>query len=97
MIETLTVCARIEAEKDKIDFVKSEAEKLVIPTRNEKGCIHYILHQDIERPEIFIFFEKWEDNLSCEMHMKNSHTKDFVAAVDGAVSKIEISKMRKIC
>jgi len=97
MPEMLIVCARIEAKKDKIDFVKSEVVKLVKPTRKEKGCVQYILHQDIEHPEVFIFFEKWEDDTACEIHMKNSHTQKFVTAINGFVSKIEVSKLKQIC
>lgn len=97
MAEMLIICARIEAQKDKIDFVKSEVMKLVKPTRNEKGCIQYILHQDVERPEVFIFFEKWESDIACEIHMKNTHTQKFVAVVNEFVSKIEISKLKQIC
>jgi len=97
MSEILTVCARIEAKKDKIDFVKSEVVKLVKPTRKEKGCVQYILHQDIEHPEVFIFFEKWKDDTACEIHMKNSHTQKFLTAIKGFVSKIEISKLKQIC
>ncbi len=97
MSEMLIVCARVEAKKDKIDFVKSEAVKLVKPTRKEKGCVQYILHQDIERPEIFIFFEKWEDDAACELHMKKSHALEFVTAINKFVTKIDVSKLKQIC
>ncbi len=70
--------------------------KLVEPTRNEKGCIQYILHQDVERPAVFIFFEEWIDDTSCEVYMKNSHTQKFVTVVNEFVSKLEISKLKQI-
>ena len=97
MPDILIVYARIEAKKDKVDFVKSEVMKLVEPTRNEKGCIQYILHQDVERPEVFIFFEKWEDDAACELHMKNSHSLKFVTAINKFVAKIKVSKLKQIC
>jgi len=97
MPEMLIVCARIEAKKDKINYVKSEVVKLVKPTRKEKGCVQYILHQDILNPEVFMFFEKWEDDAACELHMKNSHTLKFVMAINKFVAKIEVSKLKQIC
>lgn len=96
MPEILTVCAYIKVKKNNLGFVKSEAMKLVKSTLDEKGCIQYILHQDIDQPEIFIFFEKWENNESCEKHMKNNHTKEFINAVDKFVVKIKISKIREL-
>ncbi len=96
MPETLTICARIEAKTDKIDLVKSEVIKLVKPTIKEEGCLQYILHQDIERPEIFIFIEKWENGVLCEKHMRNRHAQEFIKATDGLLANIDISKMRTL-
>lgn len=96
MLEPLIVCARVESKKDKIDLVKSEVIKLVDPTLNEEGCMQYILHQDIEHPEVFIFFEKWKNDESCENHMKNNHIRAFLEAVDGSINNIEISKICRL-
>ena len=96
MTEVLTIVARIEAKKDKIDFVKSEALKLLEPTRNEKGCILYNLHQDNESPEIFIFVEYWESQNLLQLHLESSHLKTFVEVTDGSLVDLTINKMSKI-
>ena len=57
MSKKLTIVARIEANVDKVKFVKAELLKLVAPTLEEAGCIQYDLHQDNENPGVFVFYE----------------------------------------
>ena len=49
-------------KENRIEFVKSELLKILEPTRKEDGCIQYELHQDIENPSIFMFYEIWKTN-----------------------------------
>ncbi|MEO1086758.1 MAG: antibiotic biosynthesis monooxygenase, partial [Acidobacteriota bacterium] len=44
MSAPLTIVARIEANADQIDLVKSELLKLIEPTLREEGCLQYDLH-----------------------------------------------------
>lgn len=92
----LTIVARIEAKKDSIDLVKSELLKLIAPTRKEKGCIQYDLHQDTEHPEVFLFFENWESRELWQIHMANPHLKAYLEATDGAVENFTVNEMHCI-
>ena len=56
----LTIIAHIHANPEQIDLVKAELHKVIEPTRAEKGCLNYDLHQDNEDPAHFFFFENWE-------------------------------------
>lgn len=60
MSKKLTIVARIEANSDKIEWVKAELLKLIEPTLKEAGCIRYDLYQDNENPAVFLLYEKWE-------------------------------------
>ena len=55
----LTIVAHIKAASEKVDFVKSELQKLIDVTRSEDGCVQYDLHQDNENPAHFMFYENW--------------------------------------
>jgi len=96
MNKTLTIVARIEAKIDKIELVRSELLKLIEPTRKEQGCIQYDLHQDNDNPEIFIFYENWENRELWQTHMNNDHLKAYMEATDGAVVNISINEMSQI-
>ncbi len=96
MIKALTIIARIEAKKDKVELVKAELLKLIEPSLKENGCLQYDLHQDNKNPEIFTFFEKWETrDLWCN-HMNNDHLKAYVKATDGAVDVFTVNEMSQI-
>lgn len=95
MTKPLTIVARIEAKKDKVDLVKSELIKLIEPTRKEQGCLQYDLHQENENPAIFIFYENWENRELWKIHMNNDHLKAYIEATDGAVENFTVNEMSR--
>ncbi len=92
----LTIIANITAKEGKIDLVKSELIKLIDVTRAEDGCVNYDLHQDIQNPAHFMFYENWETRALWEKHMGNQHLKDYLAATDGAVAEFTVNEMSEI-
>ncbi len=92
----LTIIANITAKEGKIDLVKSELKKLIDVTRAEDGCINYDLHQDIQNPAHFMFYENWETRELWEKHMGNQHLKDYLAATDGAVAEFAVNEMTEV-
>lgn len=63
--------AEVTAKTEFISEVKSECLALVMPSRKEKGCIFYDLHQSTESPNTFIFFESWETTEDLERHLES--------------------------
>ena len=47
MNKPLTIIAMVVANKDKLALVKDKLIKLFKATREEEGCLNYVLHQDI--------------------------------------------------
>lgn len=89
----LTIVAHITAKPDKIDFVKSELEKLIDITRSEEGCLQYDLHQDNQNQAHFMFYENWVSRELWQKHMNNHHLKEYQAATDGAVAEFTLHEM----
>lgn len=96
MNKVLTIVARIEAKTEKIELVRSELLKLIEPTRQEEGCLQYDLHQDNEKPELFMFYENWARRELWQVHMNNEHLKTFMEATDGAVKNFTVNELSKI-
>lgn len=92
----LTIVANIRAKAGKEDFVRTELEKLVEPTRREAGCIQYDLHVNDEDPCHFLFFENWENRELWQAHMESGHLGTFKAATAGAVESTVIDEMTRI-
>ena len=91
--QKLSIIARITAKEEKRDLVKSELLKLIEPTRAEKGCINYDLHQDNENKKHFVFYENWESRELWLTHMDNQHLKDYMMATEGCVTEFILNEM----
>ncbi len=92
----LTIVARILAKPEKRELVKAELLKLIEPTRAEKGCINYDLHQDNENENLFIFHENWESHELWQEHMNNAHLAEYIKATDGAVEEFIVHQLTQI-
>lgn len=92
----LTLIAQILAKTEKRALVKSELQKLIAPTRLEKGCINYDLHQDMENPNLFIFHENWESKAFLEKHLGSAHIAQYQEATKCAVENFTLQEMTQI-
>lgn len=92
----LTVVAKVVAKKGSVESVKTELLKLVAPTREEEGCIDYTLHQDNDHPDLFIFYENWENAACLEKHVNSAHYKAYAGAVAGLIEEKTVHKMTRI-
>jgi len=63
--------AEVKAKTEFIHVVKRSCLALVAPSRNEKGCLGYNLHQSTENPNLFVFFESWETMEDLEHHLES--------------------------
>ncbi|MFR9651742.1 MAG: putative quinol monooxygenase [Rikenellaceae bacterium] len=93
---TLTVVARITAKPGNRELVKSELIKLIEPTRAEKGCMMYTLHEDNENENFFLFFEKWESYDLWQVHMGQPGLAEYSKATEGAVESFIVHQMSEI-
>lgn len=71
----LTVVARVKAKPGKEEEVRKELLALTGPTRSEPGCINYDLHQDLDNPSVFMFYENWKSKEDLDKHMETAHFK----------------------
>ncbi len=71
----VTVVAQIRAKDGMEEQVKQELMGLVGPTRSEKGCINYDLHQSTEDKSLFMFYENWASKKDLDEHARTPHMK----------------------
>jgi quinol monooxygenase YgiN len=82
----LTVLARVHAREDASEKVKRECLALVAPSRAEKGCINYDLHQSSDDPALFIFYENWASREALERHLEMPHSLAFDERTEGLLA-----------
>ncbi len=69
----LTVVAEFHAKPGREDELRKELLALVEPTRGEKGCVQYDVHEEQGRPGHFLFYENWTSRAELDVHAKTSH------------------------
>lgn len=92
----IIVVAKLIARKESVETVKTELLKMVEPTRQEPGCIEYLLCQDNEDPAVFVFYENWESAAALEKHKDTGHYKHYSATVLGMIEERIVNKLTKI-
>ena len=56
-------------------------EALVEPTSEEQGYVNYDLHQSLEDPDLFLFYENWESGSDLDAHLAAPHLGEFAARI----------------
>ena len=92
----LNIVAIITANEDSVDLVKSEMMKMVPETLKEEGCFSYTLHQDMETPNTFVFYETWDCEESLQEHLKTPHVQNYISATSGCIESFSMKRLNKI-
>ncbi len=69
------VVARVKAVPGRVDEVRAVLSGLVKPTRQETGCLVYVLLQNAKDPSDFTFIEEWESDSAFDSHTNSDHIK----------------------
>lgn len=69
----VTVIAKIRAKPGMEEEVRKSLLGLCGPTRAEKGCINYDLHQSPDDPALFLFHENWASKSDLDAHSQSAH------------------------
>jgi quinol monooxygenase YgiN len=68
----------VKSKPESIETMKSLLQDLVRNSRKEAACIQYDLHQNLEKPNIFIFHEVWQDKEGLDNHNLQAYIKSFL-------------------
>ena len=69
----------LQAAAGREEEAATQLRKLVGPTRNEPGCVNYLLHRDPQDPRKFMFYEEFRDETALQEHNKAPHFQEWVA------------------
>jgi quinol monooxygenase YgiN len=76
-----TLIVTLQVKKGEEKAMLEAAKPCVAATRKEKGCVAYELHQDLEDPTKFVFFEKWKSPKDLAAHFEEEHTKKLIGVI----------------
>jgi len=91
-----TVIAKIIAKPEFTKELKESLEALIEPTIAEHGCIKYILHESVDDPCLFMFYEIWQSKQACDFHLNSAHIKNWVEISKPFLQSWELFFLRAI-
>jgi len=96
--ELLTVIAYMRAAAGKREELRAALEALIEPTGQEKGFVNYDLHQSLEDPDRFFFYENWESGEDLDAHLAAPHLQKFAAMIPDLLdeSGLSVNRVRRI-
>jgi quinol monooxygenase YgiN len=96
--DLLTVIAYMKAAPGKESDLKAALEALIEPTRKEPGYVNYDLHQALDDPGTFFFYENWESGDDLDDHLAAPHLERFVDVMGDLLDEngLTITRLRRI-
>ncbi|MFC2415977.1 putative quinol monooxygenase [Neisseria elongata] len=89
---TAIVAVKAEHRTELLDVFTA----LVGESRKESGNLRYDLHQDLQNPNRFVFFENWKDQAAVDSHNASVHFQNFLKALDGKTEAVDIVLMKDV-
>jgi quinol monooxygenase YgiN len=96
--DLLTVIAYMTAAPGKADELRTALEALIEPTGREAGYVNYDLHEDVENPGTFFFYENWESAADLDAHLAAPHLVHFAEIMGDLLDEngLTITRLRRI-
>jgi len=88
----------MEAAPGKEEELRVELEALIEPTSQEDGFVNYDLHQSVEDPGAFFFYENWESAEQLDAHLATAHLVRFADIMGDLLDEngLTLSRLRRI-
>jgi quinol monooxygenase YgiN len=91
----ISIVAKFEVNTGKEQKFLELVKELAVVSQAEKGCIEYILHEDVQNPLIYCIIEKWKDQEAIDIHNNSAHFTDIVPQIV-EITKAEINVYKPV-
>ena len=96
MPDTVKVVATFVAKPGKTEELAALLGSIVAPTRAEAGVHYYDLHQDIEEPRRFVFFESWASQAALDAHDATPHISALRVQLPDLIEHGAVHKLKQL-
>ena len=96
--DLLTVVAYMKAAPGKEDELREALKGLVGPTSQEEGYVNYDLHESVEDPGRFFFYENWTSGEALDAHLAAPHIAALVERIPELLDGdgLTVNRLRRI-
>lgn len=90
----IAITAVLKAKPGYENQLFDELKKVVQPSQNESGCIHYQLYESIDDQGVFVFYEVWQDEESLKKHIESDHYKAYRQQTEQLIESHNIHRLK---
>jgi quinol monooxygenase YgiN len=96
--DLLTVIAYMKAAPGQEGELRRELQALIEPTLQEDGFVNYDLHESLEDPGAFFFYENWESAEDLDAHLATPHLVRFASIMGDLLDEngLTINRLKRI-
>jgi len=95
--DQVTVVVRIKAKPGMEARVRQELLNLLVPTRAERGCINFDMHQAPNDASLFLFHENWVSEDDLKRHFETPHIKGWIQRAEALLAEpMELTRWHKV-
>ncbi|EPE62495.1 hypothetical protein L479_01121 [Exiguobacterium sp. S17] len=92
----ITITAILKAHPGKESELRQALDKVIPPSRQEEGCLAYVLHESIDAPFTFVFYEKYRDETALDHHINSSHYQAYRQAAEPLLAVRDVYRLREV-
>jgi quinol monooxygenase YgiN len=93
----LFIFGRFHARAGEESAVAAVIREVVVPTREEPGCLFIQAYRSIRDPRLFYIHSRWVDDASFEAHAELPHTLRFLERVEALIDHpLDVTRARPI-
>ncbi|WP_191561472.1 putative quinol monooxygenase [Metabacillus idriensis] len=92
----ITITAMLQANEGKGGELFRSLSKVAKSSREEKGCIQYVLHRSLEDEDVYVLYEAWTDEEALHNHIQSSHYQTYRSEIEPIVKDRSVYKLEKL-
>lgn len=85
--QKVRVIACLKTIPEHVDELKAILYPLIEVSRQDKGCIQYVMLQNRGKSTHFAIFEEWENQSLLEEHIASPHIQGVIEKIDALLSE----------
>lgn len=94
-MDAIVITAILKPKEKMESQLRTELDKVMEASRQEAGCLNYVLHQSIE-DDTFVLHETYQDKDALESHVESSHYKEYRTNTADLIERREVFKLKAL-
>ncbi len=78
----LIVTAKARLQSDKIEEFLEAVREMQAKVAKDPGAIQYSLHRSVSEPDLFLFYEKYDDEGAFQYHLSTDHFNELAGKIE---------------